>query len=117
MPQSKGIVSYVGPTEQVKENLTRRVFAVSVIQHNPETGEAWEHKEAYQLMNGNTALADNVRVGDTVIVYFAIRSNETVKEGRSMWFTNLNAVKIDVNNQASTPVAPTTQGHNDDLPF
>ena len=87
----------------------------------------------FQLTQNNCEKLDGYNEGDEVKVTFSLRGREYTKEGRTSYFTNLDAWKIDSagagNSQAAVPTAsensfpsPSDQPQggadsNDDLPF
>lgn len=95
MPQSTGTVSYIGEVQEMKENFTKRDFAIEVTHHDQYSGVEYKFELAFQLTNNNTGLLDAFAFGQPVTVSFGIRSNRTEKDGEIKYFTNLNAFKLE----------------------
>jgi hypothetical protein len=49
----------------------------------------------FQCVQDKTAIVDRVNVGDDVKVYFNIRGTKWEKEGKTTYFTNLDAWRIE----------------------
>lgn len=84
----------------------------------------------FQCVQEKTKIVDNISVGDEIKVHFNLRGNKWVKDGRTAYFTNLDAWRIE---QVLGGQAPQTQNEEylepldtftstsdsniDDLPF
>ena len=83
----------------------------------------------FQCVQDKTAIVDKVNVGDDIKVYFNIKGSKWEKDGKTSYFTNLDAWRIEqiLNSNLSTnssdlndmqPVDNFTSSvENDDLPF
>lgn len=49
----------------------------------------------FQAIQDKTALVDNFNVGDNIKVYFNIRGTKWNKDGKDLYFTNLDAWRIE----------------------
>jgi hypothetical protein len=103
-----GTLHFIGETETNDKGFSKRVLVIS-----EQNGE-YTNYIAFELQKDRCAVADGLKVGDTVTVQLNIRSREW--QGR--WFTNLTCWKIEAKAAAYTPPALTqTDPNNDDLPF
>ncbi|QIX59998.1 DUF3127 domain-containing protein [Hymenobacter lutimineralis] len=75
--------------QQVSEKFRKREFVLEVVD-----GQYPEHIK-FQLVQDKTALIDQYRVGDEVKVTFNLRGRGFNKNGQMLYFTNLEAWKID----------------------
>ena len=83
----------------------------------------------FQCVQDKTAIIDKVNIGDDIKVYFNIKGSKWEKDGKTNYFTNLDAWRIEQilnsnqsNNNSDTsgmePMDNFTSPHeNDDLPF
>ena len=112
-------------TAQVTDTFKKREFVVEV-----EDG-AYTQIVKFQLTQGNCEKLDPFNEGDQLKVTFSLRGREYSKDGRTSYFTNLDAWRIE---SASTATAETSSTDssadsfptltdepatdaNDDLPF
>lgn len=83
----------------------------------------------FQCVQDKTAIVDKVNVGDDIKVYFNIKGSKWEKDGKTSYFTNLDAWRIEqiLNSNLSTNSSDlndmqpidnfTSSVENDDLPF
>ena len=83
----------------------------------------------FQCVQDKTAIVDKVNVGDDIKVYFNIKGSKWEKDGKTSYFTNLDAWRIEqiLNSNQSTNSSDlndmqpidnfTSPLENDDLPF
>ncbi len=83
----------------------------------------------FQCVQDKTAIVDKVNIGDDIKVYFNIKGSKWEKDGKTNYFTNLDAWRIEQilntnqgnnnsNNSAMEPIDNfTSPQENDDLPF
>lgn len=83
----------------------------------------------FQCVQDKTAIVDKVNVGDDIKVYFNIKGSKWEKDGKTSYFTNLDAWRIEQilntnqgsNNSDTNLMEPmdnfTSPQENDDLPF
>ena len=86
----------------------------------------------FQCVQDKTKIIDNISVGDEIKVHFNLRGNKWVKDGRTSYFTNLDAWRIEpvLAGQAQAPqtqndeylepldtFTSTSDSNIDDLPF
>lgn len=87
--------------QQVTDSFKKREFVVEV-----EDG-AYSQIIKFQLTQANCDKLDPFNEGDQIKVTFSIRGREYTKEGRTSYFTNLDAWRLEaVNQQAAAPAAP-----------
>ncbi len=85
----------------------------------------------FQCTQDRTNIIDNYAIGDEIKVHFNIRGNKWVKDGRTSYFTNLDAWRIEAisanqaapqqqNEEYLEPIdsfTSTSDSNIDDLPF
>jgi hypothetical protein len=85
----------------------------------------------FQCVQDKTGIVDNISIGDEIKVHFNIRGNKWVKDGRTSYFTNLDAWRIERAQSSEAPAQPTndeylepldtftatSDSNIDDLPF
>lgn len=110
-------------TQQVTDSFQKREFVVEI-----EDG-AYPQVIKFQLTQANCDKLTKYNEGDEIKVTFNLRGREYNKDGKTMFFTNLDAWKVDSAGQAQAappaaagnfPAAtdePTIGADMDDLPF
>ncbi len=113
-------------TQQVSDKFRKREFVVEV-----QSGQYFEFIK-FQLTQDKCALADALAVGQEVTVHFNLRGKPYVKDGKDVYFNNLDAWRIEVEGSQTAPVtapkptpkptvSPVEQMYSanseDDLPF
>ena len=110
----KGKIEVLGETIQVTEKFKKREFVVLVEGTYPEYIKL-------QLMQDKCDLLNSFKVGDSVNVSFNLKGKpfESKKTGEMMYFTNLDAWRIQADNGAAQqqPQDLATQEASNDLPF
>ncbi len=86
-------------TTQVTDSFKKREFVLEV-----EDG-AYPQIVKFQLVQGNCDKLDPHNEGDQLKVTFNLRGREYTKEGRTSYFTNLDAWRIEKAGNASAPAA------------
>lgn len=109
---------------KISETFRKREF---VIEHTEPGGSMdFTDQIKFQLTQDRCSILDSFRINDEVRVSFRIRGRKWVKEGRTGYFTNLEAWKIEKTAVApdEIPPAPPITDVNDlpaeeadDLPF
>lgn len=108
----KGKVKLIMDTQTFDSGFTKREFVVT-------TQEQYPQDVKFECIKDRTALLDQYKAGDNVMVHFNIRGNEY--NGR--YFVNLQAWKIDADiagEQPPMPAQPPVEefsSEEDDLPF
>ncbi|GAB3840789.1 DUF3127 domain-containing protein [Hymenobacter jeollabukensis] len=110
-------------TQQVSEKFSKREFVIEVVD-----GQYPEHIK-FQLVQDKTSLVDAYKVGDEVRVQFNLRGRGFNKNGQMLYFTNLEAWRIEAaagGGQAAPAArkdaqpqrpAPIASDDDNDLPF
>jgi hypothetical protein len=112
------------PTNQKTDKFRSREF---VLETTKSIGErtATDYVK-FQTTNDRCDLLNKYKTADTVTVHFNIRGNRWEKDGKVSYFTNLDAWRIEGNQQTNdTPAEYQTAAkqnqpadeYNDDLPF
>ena len=110
--------------QQVTDSFKKREFVVEI-----EDG-AYTQLIKFQLTQANCDKLEPFNEGDQIKVTFSIRGREYTKDGRTSYFTNLDAWRLEAANQtpATAPAATTgatdfptatdePASMDDDLPF
>lgn len=108
------------PTQQKTEKFRSREFVLTTSQMIGDREVVNFVK--FQTTGDKCDLLNRYKTADTVTVHFNIRGNRWEKEGKVSYFTNLEAWRIEGNQQTNdTPAEyvtqPTTGDFIDDLPF
>ena len=83
--------------QQVSEKFRKREFVLEVVD-----GQYPEHIK-FQLVQDKTALIDQYKVGDEVKVTFNLRGRGFNKNGQMLYFTNLEAWRIEASSGGGAP--------------
>jgi len=84
---------------QVTENFRKREFVLSVMRPGQDTTIDMVR---FQCVQNNIMLLDDVREGNRVIVSFRVTGKEYNKDGKKIFFTNLDCTDIDIVDDEST---------------
>lgn len=84
----------VQPTQQIKENFSKREFVIETTSQN-NTGMTYTNFAAFQLVNNACAAIDRFQIGQDIRVSFDIRGNKWEKDGTVRYITNLNAWRVE----------------------
>lgn len=82
------------PTQQIKENFSKREFVIEISQQT-NTGMTFTNFASFQLVNNACAMIDQFQLGQDVKVSFDIRGNKWEKDGQVRYITNLNAWRVE----------------------
>ena len=114
-------------TVQRTETFKVREFAVE--KSEDIGGRTIVNYAKFQCVQDKTAIVDKVNVGDDIKVYFNIKGSKWEKDGKTSYFTNLDAWRIEqiLNSNTSSNSSDTNHMEpidnftspleNDDLPF
>lgn len=117
--EATGRIHEIYDEQQVSEKFRKREFVLEVVD-----GQYPEHIK-FQLTQDKTSLIDSFKVGQEAKVSFNLRGRGFNKNGQTLYFTNLEAWRIEAG-AASAPAAarkqPVAAGHvasddDKDLPF
>ncbi|SET32057.1 DUF3127 domain-containing protein [Hymenobacter actinosclerus] len=100
--EATGRLHEIFDEQQVSEKFRKREFVLEVID-----GQYPEHIK-FQTVQDKTALIDPFKVGDEVKVSFNLRGRGFNKNGQMLYFTNLEAWRIE--NSAGGAAAPQQGG-------
>ena len=81
------------PTEQKSERFRKREFVVEVNEQNGD--RTFTNFIKFQTTNDKCEIVDRINLNDNVKVIFNIRGNKYEKDGRTSYFTNLDAWRIE----------------------
>ena len=115
-----GKIFEIYPTQQKTEKFKSREF---VLESTKQVGERpVTDYIKFQTTGDRCDLLNRYKTADTVTVHFNIRGNRWEKDGKVSYFTNLEAWRIEGNQQTNdTPAEyvtqPSTGDFNDGLPF
>ena len=114
-------------TVQRTETFKVREFAVEKTED--VGGRTIVNYAKFQCVQDKTAIVDKVNIGDDIKVYFNIKGSKWEKDGKTNYFTNLDAWRIEqiLNSNQGTNKSDTSEmesmdnftspQENDDLPF
>lgn len=114
------------PTQQVSEKFKKREFVIEKTESN--SSQNFTDTIKFQLTQDRCNLLDNIRLNDNIRVHFNIKGSKWQKDGKTNYFTNLDAWRIEslgsekgsdaVLSQAGSDFGSFSAGDdNDDLPF
>lgn len=107
---------------QVSDKFKKREFVIETSTSGSD-GSIYTEEIKFQLVQNNCEKLNNSNVGDTVEVKFNIKGRKWEKDGKTSWFTNLDAWFVKSDEQGYTPAqsqpseAPTSDEVKEDLPF
>ena len=103
MGQEKGKLHLILATEQVTEKFKKREFIL-------EIGDQYKEYPKFQLVNDKCSLIDNFIEGQEVTVSYNLRGKPFKnKQGQDVYYTNLDAWKIELAENANNTVASKPQ--------
>jgi len=100
-------------TQVVSERFKKREFVLELVEE--VNGSPYTNYAKMQLVQNKCDILDRFNVGETLRVNFNIKGNRYEKEGRTSYFSNLDAwrlEKADANTQATNPAGSYNQGNN-----
>ena len=84
---------------QVTENFRKREFVLEVMRPGQDMTVDLVR---FQCVQSNIILLDDVREGNRVVVSFRVTGKEYNKDGKKIYFTNLDCTDIDISDNEST---------------
>ena len=99
-------------TIQVSEQFKKREFVIE--KEENAGGNVFTETIKFQLVQNKVDLLDAFNVGDQLKVSFNIKGNKWEKDGKTSYFVNLDAWKVQV---SINEVAQMDTSIPDDLPF
>mgnify|MGYP001821879109 CR=1 FL=1 len=123
----EGKIVEIFNAQQINDNFRKREF---VLEHTKDTG-TYQFTDfiKFQLTQDKCELMDNYQVDQNVKVSFNLSGRKYEKNGETLYFTNLNAWRIEEVGSSAGPVEtstgnitaadapPETTDYEDDLPF
>ena len=120
--ETTGRIKHIGQVQQVSDKFMKLEFVIEVQDGN------YSDLIKFALKQDKTDVLNNQHIGDEIKVHFNLRGREWTKDGKTSYFTNLEAWKIELVSQAQAVVAEPVYGGtpqsregqlpvNDDLPF
>lgn len=114
-----GTIHQIMDTVHVNDRFQKREFVLKM-----EDGQ-YPQLIKFQIVQDRCSMLDSSKAGDEVKVHFDLRGREYVKNGDTLYFTNLNAWKIEQQSQSVASSQPQpeefpedmNQENPDDLPF
>jgi single-strand DNA-binding protein len=106
--EATGRLHEIFDEQQVSEKFRKREFVLEV-----QDGQYPEHIK-FQMVQDKTALIDPFKVGDEVKVTFNLRGRGFNKNGQMLYFTNLEAWRIEAGTGGGAPAAG--GGYNQQAP-
>lgn len=121
----EGKITEIFNTQEISEKFRKREF---VIEHTRDTGSyQFTDYIKFQLTQDKCEILDNYQKGQDVKVSFNLSGRKYEKNGETLYFTNLNAWRIETQqtqaSQSQTSPeytaadAPPQADYEDDLPF
>jgi hypothetical protein len=103
------------PTEQKSERFRKREFVVQVDEANGD--RTFTNYVKFQTTNDKCEAVDRFNLNDNVKITFNIRGNKWEKDGRTSYFTNLEAWRIEAGGAAGTGGGnQSTDNYNQETP-
>lgn len=114
-------IIHIGKTEQVSDKFKKRDLVVRIDGRYPQ-------EPKFQVTQDRCDLLDSLNAGDHVKIHFDLNGRAYEKDGVQMWFTTLDAWKIEVLGRSSTKESAQqavnyvekfeqADAMNDDVPF
>lgn len=91
----KGVLIVKNDTVKVTDKFMKREFVVEKKETSPN-GFEFVDTVKFQLTQDNCDFLDKANLGDSLTVHFNIRGNKWEKDGKTSYFVNLDAWKIEV---------------------
>lgn len=106
-----------GDTQQISDSFKKRELVIEV---ENERNSDWNDFIKFQLTQDNCDILDSINLGDKLSVSFNIRGRKWEKDGKTNFFSNLEAWRIEKLESASASsddIPPEGPDETDDLPF
>ena len=88
-----GKLIFKGESMQKTESFKLREFAVE--KSEDSNGKTFVSYVKFQCVQDKVSILDNVSMGDEIKVYFNIKGNKSERDGKTSYFTNLDAWRIE----------------------
>ena len=118
--ETTGRLAEVFETQQISDRFQKREFILEIKESNNAGFEFVEYVK-FQATQDKCSLLDQVQVNDMVKVSFNLRGRKWEKDGKTSYFTNLDAWRVEkLESDSTSPSIPgSSNGGNspDDAPF
>ena len=114
----EGKIILIEDTVIVSDKFKKREFVIEKSEEN--NGKVWVDTIKFQAVQAKCELLDTLQVGDTVKVSFNIKGNKWEKDGKTSYFNNLDAWRVEVvSNYGFNPIPEHGESQNEsgDLNF
>lgn len=118
----QGIIHKIDITTHVTDKFRKRDFVIETSEES--SGKTFTEYIKFQAIQDKCELLDEINEGDTVKVHFNIKGKKWEKDGKTSYFINLDAWKIEVidkydesSNVPDVQAANPPQEEESDLPF
>ena len=118
----QGRVYNISETQKISDKFQKREFVLELENEFKDT--TYKDYVKFQLTNDKCTLIDGISVNDVAKVSFNLKGSMYEKEGKTMFFTNLNAWRIEkLSGEQGTTFEETAKkvadaiDANDGLPF
>tara|TARA_R110002020_G_scaffold412788_2_gene622334 strand:+ start:782 stop:1141 length:360 start_codon:yes stop_codon:yes gene_type:complete len=101
---------------QVSDKFKKREFVIETSTSGSD-GTIYTEEVKFQLVQNNCDKLNNANIGDNVDVKFNIKGRRWEKDGKTSWFTNLDAWYVNSVGSATTQAPQQTEDSGDKLPF
>lgn len=91
--EAQGKIFNISETQKISDKFQKREFVVEL--ETEFKDNTFKDYVKFQLTNDKCTLIDGMSVDDLVKVSFNLKGNIFEKEGKTMFFTNLNAWRIE----------------------
>lgn len=88
-----GKLIFKGESMQKTESFKLREFAVEKSEES--NGKTFVSYVKFQCVQDKVSILDSVSIGDEIKVYFNIKGNKSERDGKTSYFTNLDAWRIE----------------------
>jgi single-strand DNA-binding protein len=107
-----GTIRHIGEAQQVNEKFKKRELVIAV-----QDGNFTQYPK-FELTQDKCSLLDNYAAGQEVTVSFNLRGNEYTRNGETLYFTSLQAWRIEAGApQVGASATPAYVNNDSDLPF
>ena len=118
--ETTGRLAEVFETQQISDRFQKREFILEIKESNNAGFEFVEYVK-FQATQDKCSLLDKVQVNDMVKVGFNLRGRKWEKDGKTSYFTNLDAWRVDkLESDSTSPSIPKSSDNGnspDDAPF
>ena len=118
--ETTGRLAEVFETQQISDRFQKREFILEIKESNNAGFEFVEYVK-FQATQDKCALLDKLQVNDMVKVAFNLRGRKWEKDGKTSYFTNLDAWRVEkLESDSTSPSIPSSSSGGsspDDAPF